>query len=78
MLRSGACAIVIALSASLATAQEAKIKDHRTNPDVYFLQEGDVPNSLILLPAPPDAASITFLNDQARYNWGKTVRNTPR
>ena len=78
MLRSGACAIVIALSASLATAQEAKLKDHRTNPDVYFLQEGDVPNSLILLPAPPDAASITFLNDQARYNWGKTMRNTPR
>lgn len=56
----------------------AKIKDHRTQPDLFFLQEGDVPNSLLLLPAPPDGGSIQFLYDQARYNWGKQQRNTPR
>lgn len=56
----------------------AIVKDHRTNPDVYFLQEGDVPNSFILLPPPPDGGSIAFLLDQARYNWGKLQRNTPR
>lgn len=55
-----------------------KIKDHRTQPELFFLQEGDVPNSFILLPPPPDAGSITFLNDQARYSWGKTMRNTER
>ncbi|MDE5850041.1 MAG: phosphatase PAP2 family protein [Muribaculaceae bacterium] len=59
-------------------AAAKKIKDHRTNPEVFFLQEGDVPNSFIILPPPPDGASITFLNDQARYTWGKTMRNTPR
>ncbi len=64
-------------SAETATVQQ-EIKDHRTQPDVFFLQEGDLPNSFILLPPPPDAASITFLNDQARYNWGKAQRNTER
>lgn len=73
--------LVLSLSASVAFAQKADakpVKDHRTQPELFFLQEGDVPNSLILLPPPPDAASITFLNDQARYNWGKSMRNTPR
>ncbi|MCM1111198.1 MAG: phosphatase PAP2 family protein [Clostridium sp.] len=82
-------ALFIAATASVAFAQTAEtttapatraseIKDHRTQPDVFFLQEGDAPNSYMLLPAPPDAMSIVFLNDQARYNWGKTMRNTPR
>ena len=81
MFRTTACALFIGL-ASFAFAQEAapakKIKDHRTDPTLFFLQEGDVPNSYLLLPPPPDGASITFLNDQARYTWGKTMRNTPR
>lgn len=73
------CALLLSSSFAVA-AQEttATIKDHRTNPDVFFLQEGDVPNSFQILPAPPDGASILFLYDQARYNWGKTLRNTER
>ncbi|MDE5919581.1 MAG: hypothetical protein K2H05_08750, partial [Duncaniella sp.] len=70
------CAVLM-LSMGLTAFGEApakKIKDHRTNPEVFFLQEGDVPNSYLLLPPPPDGASITFLNDQARYTWGKTMR----
>ena len=81
LLRCSLCAMAVVLSASAVSAQNApakKIKDHRTAPELFFLQEGDVPNSLLLLPAPPDGASITFLNDQARYSWGKTMRNTPR
>lgn len=81
LLRGVALSMLLAFSASAAFAQDApakKIKDHRTNPDLFFLQEGDVPNSYMLLPPPPDAASITFLNDQARYNWGKTQRGTAR
>lgn len=61
-----------------AYGQDTKIKDHRTQPDLFFLQEGDLPNSLELLPGPPDAGSIAFLYDKARYDWGKSVRNTPR
>lgn len=82
LLRASLCAVMFAAVSSLSFAQTdtaaKKIKDHRTNPEVFFLQEGDVPNSYLLLPPPPDGASITFLNDQARYTWGKTMRNTPR
>ncbi|MCH5346939.1 MAG: phosphatase PAP2 family protein [Muribaculaceae bacterium] len=80
-LRRVACALLFAATFTGLYAQDAtatKIKDHRTNPDVFFLQEGDVPNSFLLLPPPPDGASIAFLNDQAMYNWGKLQRDTPR
>ncbi|MDE5839650.1 MAG: hypothetical protein K2H49_01890, partial [Muribaculaceae bacterium] len=81
-LRATACTLLVALASSFVFAQTEgpakKIKDHRTNPEVFFLQEGDAPNSYLILPPPPDGASITFLNDQARYTWGKTMRNTPR
>lgn len=59
-------------------AGESSINDHRNRPSEYFLQEGDVADSYQLLPGPPDGMSIGFLLDQARYNWGKTLRNTPR
>lgn len=81
LLRCVAVSMLLAFSSSAVFAQEApakKVKDHRTNPELFFLQEGDVPNSYLLLPPPPDGASITFLNDQARYSWGKTLRNTDR
>lgn len=81
-LSSRVAAVLIAVSAvSFSFAQDQateKIKDHRTDPELFFLQEGDVPNSLFLLPPPPDGMSITFLNDQARYSWGKSMRNTAR
>lgn len=59
-------------------SQEKKIKDKRTNPNLFYLEESEVANSLELLPAPPDAGSILFLNDKAQYDWGKMQRNTPR
>ena len=55
-----------------------KIKDVRTQPDLYYLQDGQQASSLDLLPAPPQPGSIQFLNDQAQYQWGKMQRNTPR
>ena len=60
------------------SAQETKIKDKRTKPDLFFLEESQVANSLDLLPKVPDANSIQFLNDKAQYDWGKLQRNTPR
>lgn len=61
------------------SAQDAKPrKDHSTKPDLYFLNEGDVANSLLLLPAPPEEGSIVFLCDKERYEWGKQQRDTPR
>lgn len=65
-------------STSTTTQKSTIVKDHRSNPSVFFLVEGDLPNSFIILPPPPDGGSIAFLNDQARYSWGKTQRNTER
>lgn len=81
LLRGTTFVMFAAMVSSVSFAQEQaqkKIKDHRSNPELFFLQEGDVPNSYLLLPEPPDGGSIAFLNDQARYNWGKNLRNTPR
>lgn len=59
-------------------AQEVKIKDKRTNSNLYFLEISEVPNSLELLPPPPMPGSILFMNDKAQYDWGKMQRDTPR
>ena len=70
--------LVALLAVSVATWAQEKIKDVRTKPDVYFLQIGDVANSLELLPPPPQPGSILFLNDEAQYQWGLMQRRTPR
>ena len=69
--------LVALLTVSVATWAQEKIKDVRTKPDVYFLQIGEVANSLELLPPPPQPGSILFLNDQAQYQWGLMQRRTP-
>lgn len=71
-----AAALFLAPAAQAQNTQ--KIKDHRTNPELFFLIEGETANSLELLPPPPDAASVQFLYDKARYDWGKSIRKTPR
>ena len=61
-----------------STAQETKVKDHSTMPDRYVLLTGQQPNSLYILPMPPEAGSIQFLYDKAQYAWGKSKRDTAR
>ncbi|MDE6577956.1 MAG: phosphatase PAP2 family protein [Muribaculaceae bacterium] len=70
----------MAFGGLFASAQntDMKVRGHASDPEVYFLNEGDLPNSLELLPPPPDPMSVTFLVDRARYEWGKSMRNTER
>lgn len=70
--------LICSLFTLSVSAQEAKIKDKRTNSNLYFLEISEVANSLDLLPAPPSASSILFLYDKAQYDWGKMQRNTSR
>lgn len=71
--------LAVLLCAGSMTAQQTPArKDHSTKPDVYFLNEGDVANSLYLLPPPPEGGSILFLYDKERYDWGKLQRGTAR
>ena len=72
-------AFVALMSASASFAQSStKIKDVRTNPDLYFLQDGEQPSSLDLLPPPPETGSLQWFNDESRYYWGLKQRNTER
>ena len=68
---------MLSLSTFAQTAS-TKIKDARTKPNLYFLQDGQQASSLDLLPPPPQLGSIQFLYDQAQYQWGKMQRDTPR
>lgn len=77
-LLSAACIALFGLTVYAQAPTDGSIKDNRTNPDVFFLEMGDCANSLELLPGPPDAESIGFMYDQARYQWGKSLRNTER
>lgn len=73
-------ALLAAAALFVATSSfgQEKIKDVRTKPDLYFLQIGEVANSLKLLPPPPQPGSILWLNDVSQYQWGKMQRNTER
>ena len=50
-------------------AQEATV-------DAYFTTK-DMPDMLRFMPGPPDSTSVAFMNDVARYYWGKQMRQNP-
>lgn len=52
--------------------------DHSTDPEHYYLNTAEVPSSLTILMCPPDTASARFAYDREQYEWGKTLRDTPR
>lgn len=56
----------------------AVAQDHTTDPNKYYLTADEVVNSLVMLPAPPEAGSARMAYDRERYEWGKSVRDTPR
>lgn len=43
-----------------------------------FIAQDSMPHFEHILPAPPDTASMNFFNDYVQYQWGKSLRNTPR
>lgn len=56
----------------------AMAQDHSTDPNKYYLLITDVVDSEAFLPAPPDTASAHYAYDKEMYEWGKSMRNTPR
>ena len=70
--------LICVLAAAFAAASPVGAKDTDTNPADYFLHEGDVANSLKLLPGPPAPGSSAEAYDYARYEWGKSLRDTER
>ena len=43
-----------------------------------YLPQNEIPNVVTFLPLPPSPNTKEFTNDQLQYEWGKSVRNTPR
>jgi len=41
--------------------------------DAYFTTD-EMPDMMKFLPGPPDSTSVAFMNDVARYYWGKEMR----
>ena len=69
--RVGAVATIgLTISAICTSAQTDSSK-------VYTFLE-NMPDAGIYLPAPPDTASLEYADDVIQWQWGKTVRNTPR
>ena len=48
-----------------------------STPKPYFTSP-EMPNALHYLPAPPQSNEMRFAYDTAQYNWGKSMRPTPR
>ncbi len=46
--------------------------------DTVYVKSHEMPNAGYFLPAPPDTASMDFVDDMLQWQWGKTQRNTPR
>ena len=44
--------------------------------ETYFTT-GEMPDMMVFLPGPPDSSSVAFMNDVARYYWGKSMRHDP-
>ena len=60
---------------TLCTAITMQAQEEDTvNP--YF-DSSEMPDMEIFLPGPPDSTSVAFMNDVARYYWGKEMRNDP-
>ena len=65
-----AMAAVAMMTAVNLSAQEEEVVN------AYFTQ-GEMPDMMVFLPGPPDSTSVAFMNDVARYYWGKEMRNDP-
>lgn len=44
----------------------------------FYIFFDKMPDAGIYLPAPPDTASLSYVDDVIQWQWGKTLRNTPR
>ena len=61
---------------AMMTATSVNAQEEQPVVDAYFTQ-GEMPDMMVFLPGPPDSTSMAFMNDVARYYWGKEMRKDP-
>lgn len=50
----------------------------QTAEDSVYVFKADQPDGGYFIPAPPDSASLEFMDDMLQWEWGKAQRPTPR
>lgn len=65
------CPSLLLFSLLFSTAAGAEAVPH-------YLTASEAPDSLAILPPPPDFNSVDFLRDKAMYDWGVAQRRTAR
>ncbi len=75
-IKSVLLAILIVCSIGNIFAQDDSVKVKTVWPS--FLNDQLLPDGTNYLPAPPSHSSDLFVGDIAWYNYGKSLRNTPR
>lgn len=61
----------------LLVTQSVFSQYRQSTPNLYVERENQ-PDGAIFLPAPPDTASVAYIDDFVQWQWGKTVRPTER
>lgn len=70
--------LVVLLSCSeILSARAPNGPDGISQPEYYTSTNAEGLDSVLILPQPPAINSLEFLVDQARYQEGKTLRNSP-
>ena len=67
--------VLMTIALVCAVAQGAWAQEEE-QVNAYFTQ-GEMPDMMKFLPGPPDSTSVAFMNDVARYYWGKEMRHDP-
>ena len=67
---------LLLVAVAMMTAMNMNAQDEEQVVDAYFTT-GEMPDMMVFLPGPPDSTSMAFMNDVARYYWGKEMRNDP-
>ena len=67
--------ILLMAAVGMMTAMSAQAQEEEVV-NAYFTQ-AEMPDMMVFLPGPPDSTSVAFMNDVARYYWGKEMRHDP-
>lgn len=71
--------LLLLLACLLSVNVSARKKPRQVvSADTIYVKPYEMPNAGYYLPAPPDTASMDFVDDMIQWQWGKSQRNTPR
>jgi len=61
----------------LCTTMAVQAQEQEQETVNAYFTTSEMPDMMKFLPGPPDSTSVAFMNDVARYYWGKEMRKDP-